>query len=251
MSNSSLVAGPLLSVEVTVFNTFSFLGVIFLAATAYLSPTVHRRRVEPSFWIVSLSSSTDLCGPHLLYIHLSAVVYNKRKIRPALKKFLANFPLVVLVCVFIEVLVVFDKQWHNSSNGSVHFPVGEYVHHVSQYVWITIMLYHNWRSFWGSRVQGNQLFLTMFVRIVLFTIISMLRIRLSSLSIGSPNVPKPYWTQLVLTIVPIITAITFGSQAYIHLKERQDIMRSRIFWQEPVLPPTDTSNPEGDKDSDV
>ncbi|KAJ7690075.1 hypothetical protein B0H17DRAFT_1201873 [Mycena rosella] len=106
---------------------------------------------------------------------------------------------------------------------------------MSYLVWIAVVLYRNWLAFRSSSGTDHQQFLTMFIRIVLFTVISMLGVGLSSLSIRSPNLPKPYWTRLILTIVPIIAAVTFGSQ--------EDIVRSCIFWREPlpVPPPMDSS----------
>ncbi|KAJ7431779.1 hypothetical protein B0H11DRAFT_2128769 [Mycena galericulata] len=291
MSNSSVVEDTL-GVEVTIFNTFSALGVVFLAlivATAYFSPTVHRSELwfrHIIAWIVYSAAFLLLIGhqegsnppfglclfqaaliyavptfPTLsafcfvadLYIRLSSVVYKKRKIRPALKKFLVNFPLVVLLGVFIEVLVLVQDPgivgWESSHlychvatsepsliSGGIIVATGLLIFPLE--IWIAVVLYRNWLSFRGARGQDQQLFLTMFIRIVLFTVISMLGVGLSSLSIGSPNAPKPYWTRLVLTIVPIIAALTFGSQ--------EDIMRSWIFWREPLPVPPDATKSEAD-----
>ncbi|KAF7367793.1 hypothetical protein MSAN_00843500 [Mycena sanguinolenta] len=294
MSSSSSVSADTFAAEAALFNICSLLGVLSLTlivATAYFSTTVHRSELwfrHMIAWIVYSAAYLALAGhqggsdppfglcfyqaaliyavpifPTLsafcfvadLYIRLSAVVHNKRKIRPALKTFLGLFPLIVLACVFTEAMVlVIDPSTvgleqnglychvtttrQSLISGGIILMTGLLIFPLE--IWIAVVLYRNWRSFRGSRSPEQHLFLTMFIRIVLFTIISMLGVGLSSMSIGSPSAPKPYWTRLVLTIVPIIAAITFGSQ--------EDIMRSWIFWREP---PPDLSKPEMDADVGV
>ncbi|KAJ7233596.1 hypothetical protein B0H12DRAFT_1143295 [Mycena haematopus] len=294
MSNFPWVPAASFAGEATVFDIFSIFGVISLSlivATAYFSSTVHRSELwyrHIIAWIVYSAAYSVLIGhqndlippfglclfqatliyavptfPTLsafcfvadLYIRLSAVVYNKRKIRPALKTFLAIFPLIVLASVFIEALVVIQdprtvgfEQNHlychvgtstqSLVSGGIIVATGLLIFPLE--IWIAVVLYRNWRSFRGSRAPDQHLFLTMFIRIVLFTILSMVGVSLSSLSIGSPTANKPYWTRLVLTIVPIIAAITFGSQ--------EDMMRSWIFWREP---PPDSAKPAPETESEV
>jgi hypothetical protein len=288
MSSPSTVPAATFAAEVAVWNICSLLGVLSLTlivATAYFSTTVHRSELwfrHIIAWIVYSAAYLALIGhqgsdppfglcfyqaaliyavptfPTLsafcfvadLYIRLSAVVHNKRKIRPALKTFLGLFPLIVLACVFTEAMVLVTDPstvgleqnrlyCHVTTtrqsliSGGIIVMTGLLIFPLE--IWIAVILYRNWRSFRGSRSPDQHLFLTMFIRIVLFTIISMLGVGLSSLSIGSPSAPKPFWTRLVLIIVPIIAAITFGSQ--------EDIMRSWIFWRES---PPDLSKPETD-----
>ncbi|KAF7367795.1 hypothetical protein MSAN_00843700 [Mycena sanguinolenta] len=294
MSNFSSVQAAPVAVNVTVFNISSILGVVSLTlivATAYFSSTVRRSDLwyrHIIAWIVYNTAFLVLIGhqgdpdppfglcffqaaliyavptfPTLsafcfvadLYIRLSAVLFNKRKIRPALKTFLGLFPLIVLGCVFIVAMgLVVDPQTvgfeenhlycHDSTSiqatitGAIIIMTGFLIFPLE--IWIAVVLYRNWRSFRGSRSPDQHLFLTMFIRMVLFTIISMLGVGLSSYSFGSSTAFNPYWTRLVLTIVPIIAAITFGSQ--------EDIMRSWIFWREP---PLNVSKPEKEADVSV
>ncbi|KAJ7641604.1 hypothetical protein FB45DRAFT_359968 [Roridomyces roridus] len=287
MTNTSWVEPADLGTQLAWFNAFAIIGALFLTlivGTAYFSTTVsrselwyrhiiawivydaafffligHQQDAVPPFGLCIFQASLIYAVPTFptlsafcfvadLYIRLSSVIENKRKIRPALHKFLVNMPLFVLLSVFIEVLVLvqdasvvgFEQRHlycHVSTSaqslisGGIIIATGLLIFPLE--IWIAIVLYRNWRSFRGSREHNT--FLTMFIRIVLFTVLSMLGVGLSSLSIGSPSAPKPYWTRLVLTIVPIIAAITFGSQ--------EDIMRSWIFWREP--PPTPAKEEAG------
>ncbi|KAJ7233168.1 hypothetical protein C8J57DRAFT_1382314 [Mycena rebaudengoi] len=190
-----------------------------------------------------------------LYIGLSAVVHRKRKIRPALTTFLLRFPLIVFVLVFIEVLlsigdpktVVRDSsqlychvttQSPSLVSAGIVVCTGLLIFPLE--IWIAIVLCRNWLAFRRTSGPDPHISLTMFIRVALFTVISMLGVGLSSLSIGTPHAPKPYWTHLILSVVPIIAAITFGSQ--------EDIMRSWIFWREPAVPPPAVSD---SKETDI
>ncbi|KAJ7116069.1 hypothetical protein C8R44DRAFT_880443 [Mycena epipterygia] len=288
MSTASFDNG--LQAEVTAFNTFSFLGIFSLTlvvAMAYFSPTVHRSELwfnHMISWIVYSASFLILVGHQLgptppfglcmvqaafiyaaptfptlsafcfvvdLYIGLSAAVHRKRKIRPALSKFLVKFPLIVFIGVFFEVLLFVQDSGLVSrdpshlychvtvptpalisaglvvSTGLLIFPLE---------IWIAIVLCRNWVTFRRSSETGPDphVSLTMFIRVGLFTVMSMTGVGLSSVSLVAPGVPKPYWS-LVLPIVPLIAAITFGSQ--------EDIMKSMVFWREPepVPPPASSS----------
>ncbi|KAK7059751.1 hypothetical protein R3P38DRAFT_968914 [Favolaschia claudopus] len=260
MENSpgSAQAGSL-SLKVTVFNISVLLGVVslgFIAATAYFASTVHRSQLwfrhifswivysvaflflvghqggsNPPFGLCFFQSALIYAVPTYptlsalafvadLYIRLSAIIFNKRKIHPSFTKFLVAFPPVVLLAVFIEAMVSVQDPAVVELEGNLLYChvsslqptlVSSYIIIITGIIifpleiWIAVMLYRNWRLFRSSSGPDQQLFLTMFVRVVLFTIISMSGVGLSSMSLGAPNGMKPYWTRLVLTIG------TFGS----------------------------------------
>ncbi|KAJ7170501.1 hypothetical protein C8R43DRAFT_93055 [Mycena crocata] len=181
-----------------------------------------------------------------LYIGLSAVVYKKRKIRPTLSKFLLKLPQTVFIGVFLVVLLAIQDSGIVSRNAdhlychvtastpsivSASLVVGTGLFIFPLEIWIAVVLCRNWVTFrhCSNPRQDPQVSLTMFIRVALFTVMSMTGVGLSSLSLA--DVPKPYWS-LVLPIVPIIAAVTFGSQ--------EDIMKSMVFWREPepISPPT-------------
>ncbi|KAJ7931580.1 hypothetical protein B0H13DRAFT_1958907 [Mycena leptocephala] len=273
-------------VQVTLFNTFSFLGVFSLTlvvATAHFSPTVHRSPLwfrhmiawivysvsfllligrqsgpPPPFGLCLVQASLVYASPTLptlsalafavdLYIGLSAAVHRKRKIRPALSRFLLVFPQLVFVGVVLEVILVTEDPAvvvRDSSHLYCHITastpsivsacivIGTGLVIFPLEFWIAIVLCRNWVAFRHSPESRSDptVSLTMFIRVALFTVISMTGVGLSSFSLGSPN-SNPYWS-LVLPIVPTIAAITFGSQ--------KDIMKALVFWREPepVPPPT-------------
>ncbi|KAJ7641598.1 hypothetical protein FB45DRAFT_1054078 [Roridomyces roridus] len=287
MSGTSWAEPAALGTQVAVFNSFAILGILLLTlivATAHFSAKVHRNElwfrhliawiIYDVAFILLLGRQEDAVLPFGLcvfqasliyavptyatlsafsfvadlYIRLSSIVLGKRKIRPALNKFLVNMPFFVLLGVFTEALVLVQdpsavgfEQRHlychvttttqSLISGGIIVATGLVIFPLE--ICIAIMMYRNWRPFRGY--SGHRIFLTTFIRVVLFTIISMLGVGLSSLSIGSPTAPKPYWARLIFTIIPVVAAITFGSQ--------EDIMRSWIFWREP--PPAD------DEDDDV
>ncbi|KAJ6505388.1 hypothetical protein C8R45DRAFT_972544 [Mycena sanguinolenta] len=280
------------NVSIFLFNLCSILGVVSLTlivATAYFSSTVRRSDlwyrhiiswiVYPAAFLVLIGHQGDpdppfgLCFfqaaliyavptfPALsgfffvadLYIRLSAVLFNKRKIRPALKTFMGIFPLIVLGCVFIAAMgLIVDPQivgfeekhlyCHDSKSTSIQAGITGVIVVMTGFlmvpleIWIAVVLYRNWRSFRGSRSPDQHLFLTMFIRMILFTIISMLAFGLTWYAFGSSTAFNPYWTRLVMTLLPIMAAITFGSQ--------KDIMRSWIFWREPPSRSPSPSQPE-------
>ncbi|KAJ7180735.1 hypothetical protein C8R46DRAFT_1070436 [Mycena filopes] len=289
MSTASFTDG--LTTAVTAFNAFSFVGVSSLtlvAATAYFSSSVHRSGLwfrHILAWIVYSSSFLLLVGRQLgpappfglclvqaglihaaptlptlsafcfvvdLYIGLSAVVHRKRKIRPALSKFLLMFPTMVYVGLFLGTLLFIQDtgvvQRDASSHlychitsptpalvsGAIVISTGLFIFPLE--IWIAIVLCRNWVAFRRSSQASldPHVSLTMFIRVALFTVMSMTGVGLSSISLGSPNSVKPYWS-LILPIVPIIAAVIFGSQ--------QDIMRCWVFWREPEqVPPHNSSS---------
>ncbi|KAJ7690054.1 hypothetical protein B0H17DRAFT_1290649 [Mycena rosella] len=215
MSNSSSVDH--LRVEVTVFNTFSFLGVLSLAlvaAAAHFSPTVHRSELwfrHIFSWIVYSTVFLFLLGhqgepspppfglclvqaaliyavpifPTLsafgfvadLYIGLSASVYGKRKIRPALTKILITLPQIVFLGVFIEALVLVHDPGvvgleashlychvttseQSLISGGIIVATGLLI--VPLEIWIAVVLYRNWSTFRSSSGTDLQ-FVTMFI----------------------------------------------------------------------------------------
>ncbi|KAJ6609040.1 hypothetical protein B0H10DRAFT_2065719 [Mycena sp. CBHHK59/15] len=278
MSTSSDMDG--LQTEVAIFNAISFLAVFSLAlvaATAYFSSTVHRSGLwfrhiiswilysavfllligrqlgpNPPFGLCMVQAALIYAAPTFptlsafgfvadLYIGLSAAVYRKRKIRPALTTFLLRFPQIVSLCIFLEVImsvgdprVVVRHTSHLYCHVTVPTPslisasiiVGTGLLIFPLEIWIAVILCLNWMAFRRSQSRPDpHVSLTMFIRVGLFTVMSLLGIGLSSLSLGTSNVAKPFWTRLVLPIVPIIAAVTFGSQ--------EDIMKSWIFWRDP------------------
>ncbi|KAJ7043689.1 hypothetical protein C8F04DRAFT_1072970 [Mycena alexandri] len=276
----------------TVFNTFSFLGVFSLtlvAATAHFAPSVHRSGLwfrhiiawivysvsflllvgrqsgpAPPFGLCMVQAALIHASPTLptlsafcfvvdLYIGLSAVVHRKRKIRPALSKFLLIFPTMVFTAVFLTVLLfvqdiavvqrdaVSHLYCHITAptpalvSASIVICTGLFIFPLE--IWIAIVLCRNWVAFRRSYESGPDphVSLTMFIRVALFTVMSMTGVGLSSFSVGSSNSPEPYWS-LVLPIVPIIAAIIFGSQ--------QDIMKCWVFWRESERAEPPTSVPK-------
>ncbi|KAJ6489611.1 hypothetical protein C8R47DRAFT_1195989 [Mycena vitilis] len=280
-----------LQVEVTLFNTFSFLGVfslLLVIGTAYFSSTVHRsglwfrhmiawiiysvsyllllgRQVGPTppFGLCLVQAALIHAAPTLptlsalcfvidLYIGLSAAVHRKRKIRPALAKFLLVFPQLVFTAVILEVLLFIQDAGVVARNPnhlychittptpsviSAGIVIGTGVIIFPLEIWIGIVLCRNWVAFRNSPEMGidPQVSLTMFIRVGLFTVISMTGVGLSSFTLVSPS-SNPYWS-LVLPTVPIIASITFGSQ--------EDIMKALVFWRESGPAPAPTSATSG------
>ncbi|KAJ6489612.1 hypothetical protein C8R47DRAFT_473805 [Mycena vitilis] len=273
--------------EVTLFNSFSFLGVFFLTVvigTAYFSSTVHRSGLwfrHMMAWIIYSASYLLLLGRQLgpapplglcmvqaaliyaaptlptlsalcfsidLYIGLTAAVHReKKRVRPMLANFLLAFPQLVFVAVILEVLlfiqdpkIVARDPSHLYCHVTARTPslVSAYIVIATGLViipleiWIGVVLYRNWAAFRHSPQINPQVSLSMFVRVGLFTVVSMTGVGLSSFKIVSRD-SNPYWS-LVLPSVPILAAITFGSQ--------EDIMKSLVFWREPEAAPIATKS---------
>jgi len=127
-----------LETEVSFFNALTAIGILSLTlviAIAHFSPTVHRSQLwfrhmfswivysasylllighqfgaPPPFGLCMLQAALIYAAPTFptlsalcfvvdLYIGLSAIVQNKRKIRPALSRFLLKFPAIVYITI--------------------------------------------------------------------------------------------------------------------------------------------------------
>ncbi|KAF7308838.1 hypothetical protein MKEN_01083700 [Mycena kentingensis (nom. inval.)] len=133
-----------LSVQITIFNSFSVAGVLSLTlvvAAAYCSPVIKRSELwyrHMISWVVysatfllllgrqlgppppiglcmvqasliyaapTLPTLSALCFVIDLYISLSSVVHRKRQIRPSMTKFLHRMPWTVYLAVFFEAML--------------------------------------------------------------------------------------------------------------------------------------------------
>jgi len=263
---------------VTIFNVFCVLGVCSLglvAATAHFSSTVHRSGLwfrhiiswtiysasylllignqftpAPPFGLCMVQAALIYAAPTLptlsavcfvvdLYISLSSVVHGKRKIRPAVAKFLLVFPQIIYVLVFFAALLVvqdpgvvvrdFDHLYcHITSttpslvSATIVICTGVFI--VPLEIWIAVIVCRNWVTFRRSTltVKDPQTSLTMLIRVALYTVMSLTGVGLSSMDLANTTA-EVYW-RLVLPIVPFLAAITFGTQT--------DLMKCYVFWRE-------------------
>ncbi|CAK5274672.1 unnamed protein product [Mycena citricolor] len=199
-----------------------------------------------------------------LYIGLSAIVQKKRKIHPNLTAFvstpslLANHanatevpskllrvPQLVFVVLFIMFLGTIqsageiqrdDTQLYchlatpSPARISALIVIATGAIIVPLEIWIVVVLCRNWAVFRGSAHRKDPtVSLSILIRMNLFTVLSMTGVGLSSFSLLKSH--TPFWS-LTLTIVPILAAIIFGTQA--------DLLSAYVFWREPETAPAET-----------
>lgn len=189
-----------------------------------------------------------------IYLRISASIRSKpgEPVSPRLDKFFLILPVAVFIACFAEVILflqpnvsnvvrVHNFYCHMTTSAPSYIAAiiviasGLYLFPLEIYT--SILLYRHWNAFrtitrrYGPS-RDARLSLSMFVRVFLFTIMAMTGVGLSSISL----VPSLLDFSLVFPIVPMIAAVTFGSQA--------DIIRSWMFWQQrrPPVPEKPNSN---------
>ncbi|KAJ6632139.1 hypothetical protein B0H10DRAFT_5994 [Mycena sp. CBHHK59/15] len=261
--------------QIAVFNAFAFLGLLWLSAvliTAAASRAIQRSKAwfahlgawatfsfsclfivgrqtgpEPPYTVCLFQAGMIYACPPLtgvsgfcflldIYLGLSAVLF-KRKINPLWSSFLATFPYLFSICIFIRTILFVEDpstvQRHISHlYCHITTPTDALVSGILVIVsgtlllcleaWIIIILHKNWMDFRYLSKSGPQYALSIFIRFGLFTIVYSFGVGLGTFTVSVGNVSFPYWSVLLPT-VPIFAALAFGSQ--------MDILQVWMFWR--------------------